>query len=1165
MSEDPVTDQTLLDGTRLDGTVPDEMLLSDGEDQWRISVVQVVNWGGYGGHHVMHVRPDGTAILGPTGMGKSTILDAMSAVMMPNPPSFNRAARDDGGKRSERTVYSYARGKIDDVLAADGRTTRTHYLRPPGERPFPSAAAITWTNRFDEHITSARVVWVGADAAANSDLNSTTRYLLVRGLFDLSRLNEAIDQPLRGTRTWPLDTNALKRLLNPNRDLVTASQPEFEKEMCRLLGIGRSDESSRRALELLRNAQASKGIFSINALFKDFVLDRPLALERWETALVTYREAAQLYDVFEDARTRYEVLKDVPELAERYRTALADSATEWRLLGPAAGSGPAASVTSSGPAGSAAAEAAEDDRPSPLELWNAEHLLDWAAARIDKNRTRATELGAIAKGHDAEAIAARDEEEALTQRYYAKGGGDSEDLVRRRQQAATQLAERTAARQAYVDRAQWQGFAEPADEPAFAALVQSIHERLRGLPDQDAEWKSASYEAASARGRTRDELRSVKEEIASLKRRRSNVPAEADRTRREIADACGLDPARLPYVGELLEVKPEERRWATAVDRVIGQLAQNIIVAPEDWRTVTGYVNDHRMRGRVVLVPARPAHNAAPVVLPDSVPDKLRMEESGPYAEWLLDHLVAGYSVLCVADAAGLDAPRRAGYTGAVTLAGMRTAAQGRVIKDDRRLPSWLGLDNAATVAALEERAEALRATIGRYDAELEDLDRRRRDGIDVAGELRWLSEQTWASIDVASARAAEAHAAELLGKFTQGHRTLDSLKAERAAARDRYVSHTTAAARAREQRAGLDEEWGALVDLQDEMSDVASRGTLTEQDRTTLGRLGFPEPADAAGARDTLGIAAERLRALAHEHTGAVELAETALVGIFREYLRVDPRAEIDETIASLSAVEAILADLESDDLPRARAEWLAKTREDMQRSLRTLLVQIEEDRRSIRDGLLPVNRALSGVEFRDGSRLQIEDRPIATADLDDFRATITRYTAVGTDGIDEELTERMFVAMRRDLARLDEQSTTAEAWRRRVFDAREHVEFRAVEHRPGGEPIVHDGVSGKSGGEGQELIAFILGAALRYQLGDGTDQAPRFAPIVLDEGFVKADSEYTGRALHALQSLGFQLVIGAPRDKAAAFEDYVGSIVYVNRNPDRDGEVRLYEFAID
>ncbi len=67
-------------------------------------------------------------------------------------------------------------------------------------------------------------------------------------------------------------------------------------------------------------------------------------------------------------------------------------------------------------------------------------------------------------------------------------------------------------------------------------------------------------------------------------------------------------------------------------------------------------------------------------------------------------------------------------------------------------------------------------------------------------------------------------------------------------------------------------------------------------------------------------------------------------------------------------------------------------------------------------------------------------------------------------------------------------------------------------------------------SGGEGQELIVFILGTALRYRLGEGGQTPPAYGCVVLDEGFVKADSDYTGRALRALQELGFQLVIGAP-----------------------------------
>lgn len=37
----------------------------------------------------------------------------------------------------------------------------------------------------------------------------------------------------------------------------------------------------------------------------------------------------------------------------------------------------------------------------------------------------------------------------------------------------------------------------------------------------------------------------------------------------------------------------------------------------------------------------------------------------------------------------------------------------------------------------------------------------------------------------------------------------------------------------------------------------------------------------------------------------------------------------------------------------------------------------------------------------------------------------------------------------------------------------------------------------------------------------------------MILDDGLVKADSEYTGRSLRALQQLGFQLIIGAPRER--------------------------------
>ena len=79
---------------------------------------------------------------------------------------------------------------------------------------------------------------------------------------------------------------------------------------------------------------------------------------------------------------------------------------------------------------------------------------------------------------------------------------------------------------------------------------------------------------------------------------------------------------------------------------------------------------------------------------------------------------------------------------------------------------------------------------------------------------------------------------------------------------------------------------------------------------------------------------------------------------------------------------------------------------------------------------------------------------------------------------------------------------------------------------------------------------MAFIVGAALRYQLGDADLARPRYAPVFLDEGFVKSDSEFTGRAVRAWQVLGFQLIIGAPLDKVTGIEPYMDELYQVTKN---------------
>ena len=77
--------------------------------QMRLALVQVVNWGTFHGAHTMHVDRNGTLLTGNSGVGKSTLFDAMLRVFDARPRSNEAAAQRSGGE-STSTTSSSSRG-----------------------------------------------------------------------------------------------------------------------------------------------------------------------------------------------------------------------------------------------------------------------------------------------------------------------------------------------------------------------------------------------------------------------------------------------------------------------------------------------------------------------------------------------------------------------------------------------------------------------------------------------------------------------------------------------------------------------------------------------------------------------------------------------------------------------------------------------------------------------------------------------------------------------------------------------------------------------------------------------------------------------------------------------------------------------------------------------
>ena len=1125
-------------------------------EQYRIEQVQILNWGGYAGLQVMQAGRTSTAILGPSGRGKSTLLDAMASVIMPNPQEFNQAARDDKGRKRERTAYTYARGLTVSHQDDNGRSATPSYLRPPGGPGFISGAAITWSTGIGKWVTAFRLAWVGTDATDNASIGNSTVYGFVHDAFDLTRLDGL--KPTRSGAT-PLSEASMRHLIDPVRgDLVDHRQPRMHAAMRRALQMGHTEESQRLAMHLLRRAQASKGIFSINDLFKNFVLTEPRALGRWDVTLEHYREASRLYDEFELAKTKTETLKELPAAAEQYRSAGRD-ATDKRALAQPSASGIAR-----------------------LQVWHAGQVLGWAQTyeedvRLELAQAKEDLQRAQTRTCEAEE-AERDALNALT-----ASGADQTILIRERIERAQEKQREIQAHRVTMT-ARLKAFDQvlPSSngdlELLRVALTQQAAEHADHLDQLSQEYETQAGEKM----RLGTAIPQLKTELERVSKQAGNIPHDADQRRRLIADGARIPVERLQYIGELLDIPPENRGWERAILTIIRPLASDLLVAAEDFPAVRAWVNSHHLNGDTTLVPGvahRPVrtHQAGTVAaMLDIAP--------GPYQGWLGEELER-FTYLCVEKDTDLDGPRLDGVVGRVTRAGMRTAPNRRVIKADApRRYRWIGRDNSALRAELEDELDGLRRQfddVTRQVTIARGLIQAQQGRIDELHRLR--DDLSWEDLDLEpTTRRLAALAGEL------DHADNPEQRARRAAyetAQQGLFEAKSATEQAQQNVGRLNRLWGAVLRAQDAANNVVdAHESLTADELAAAASLPFKAPTldnvdlsnrdvdektDTAVQEsylDVAGLLEDQIRA----HDAARANYERTLLAIIQAYRNINDRThrEIDDAIESLPTLEQIHQQLVTDDLPRTHRNWLKKVDADLNQGLRALLQQIDVDRREITRGLDPINAVLAGVPFRHDSHLAIEPVDHPNSNLQEFRKVIlafTRDNPLGEDLFnDETKVEASFRRLRKSLERLTDPSRAGESWRRSVFDAREHVTFRAIETPTSGKPIVHEGVSGMSGGEGQELIAFILGAALRYRLGEGGQTPPTYGCVVLDEGFVKADSDYTGRALRALQELGFQLIIAAPREKATAFEDFVNLVAYISTDPDNPDGVRIYSMTI-
>ncbi|MEV4687991.1 ATP-binding protein [Microbacterium sp. LWH3-1.2] len=1074
--------------------------------QWLAEDLQLVNWGGYDGAHRVRFSPEATLLCGGSGSGKSTLMDAYIALMMPHTTPFNGASNGavTGRPRGDeqRNILSYGRGKLDESRTEDG--TKMRVLRGDGEDTW-TAVAMTWIDHDGTRFTAVRAWYIPAGARV---LEDTVRVRATTDrAFDLSSLQQAAALRLS-------DLSIKNAGLDP-----VGTDREFSSRLHAVLGIGAAGAGSK-AMSLLARIQAGQQITTVDDLYKRLVLEEPETMTTADAVVAHFDGLESTRTRMLTARQQVSALEPIRELREKIAAAI----QRLQLID----------------------EVGEFSDPASLAtLWRADRRLGLLRDVETELRDRKNAADISLRENRALADAAEAERDGLVE-VLRLSGGDRLETAQRELRDVERRLTATQSRRAGLEAELRAIGEEAATHAEFTTLVERARETLA---DRDAKGGArAEYaEAISAEKSAAGEIAELEAEVRRATGLQGNIPRALHESRQLVARAAGLEVEDLPFVGELVEVCTEFEPWREAFNLALGGFATTLLID-------VAHLGRFRTAIDSVPTPVRLRYEGVHTGLAEvdlrgttTLPGRLDYQ-STPFTGWLQERLDDRFGFVCVDSAAELSRHRMA-----LTLTGQISQGS-RGAHGGHGRDNVLGFSNDRRLADLARQLDDARARLGRAvehrkraDAALDALDAR----FAVYAKLRDL---TWEQVDVASVTAERDRWLAVQDEVTASNPEIARVQGQIAAAKGKAARLREEIARTTVEREQIESQWTDVIDDVDsdqtvvDAAEDAGRMLSPEQiafldDRFRLAETSRPHSAsDAlAGFIAALTTAAQRLaddrRAAADSLEQQRDSMRRIMVGFLERWpnpnLLPDPEESIDD-------FERILEALKMSGLHELEAEWRDSLLKLSGNDLTNLDSTLSRSIREIRDRIQPINEIMQDLPFYDDDhRLQITTRENQSEARRRFRRELREVRALIEAASSDDEREQAYRRMSRLIGHMRRSAPDFAD----LIDVRNHVRVSAerIDAATKQHVALYDHIGEKSGGESQELIAFIVGAALRYQLGDAGAVRPRYAPVFMDEALIKADAHFTKRAIGAWRGLGFQLVIGAPNDKYSAIEPHV------------------------
>ena len=1062
-----------------------------------LSALEVYNWGPFRGMHRAEIDPLGTAIIGPTGSGKTTLIDGLMTLLVAQ-PRYNLAST--GGHESDRTLISYVRG----VLGGDGANEREEVARPGktltgicatyrGGAPELKLGAILWTDRSSDSAQDLKRRWIFCRSEGES-LERWLRLLSDDGARDLTR---------HGRETAQL------RIFDSKKSYLAHARKFFD--------VGEN------AFTLLNRAAGLKQLNSIDEIFRDLVLDDRSAFDRAMEVAGEFDTLAGIHAELETARRQQAALE--PVAAENGKLERARIRAErWRTL------------------------------KRILPVWFAVVSRQrWAEVveRHDESHRQKTVLynEATERAKDKEARAG-----TLQEKYLALGGNVIAELENTIEVQQDRVALRRKNSELYLQLIAPFELSAGLNAEALRANQGVLSERRIEVV---AEREKCYREALSADSALRDEenqRKNLEQEIAKVRARPgSNIPPPFQDFRAALADQLTLSEGDLPFVAELVAVKGEESSWRGAIERAIGSERLRVLVPENRLDAALRWVNnrENRLHVRLQNVSVGVQHRE---FFSDGFTRKLNFKEHS-YRSTVMD-LLAKRDRHCVDSPEALR-----GTDHGMTRAGLMSDRSGRFEKQDQRSlhEGWMtGFDNRDQLATLTTALVTIRAAVQECVTTAERLQRTLRDLDSRIKAIESVVELEFSTIDLLGAEAELVRSTDRRDALLDPESDTNKAKEEFGAARRELDEIKAVASELDKELAVIGSKRDDAEAKRDEAGRRAGEG-LSEEDGAVSERyLAIPPEMTAIQLEAEEREASKRIAEKSETAEARVADREKRLIRFMEAAQREDTGALVD-TGSDLTDVPDYLARLDvlnREALPEKLGSFLAYLNQSSDQGVTQLLSGITEEVDGIEQRIRDLNRTLARVDFRSGRYLQLQPRRIGNERL---RSLDSAQRHLRSAALKDDQGESQYRALRAVIAILREAGENRrQQGSLALLDPRFRLQFFVVEvdRKTGAQSQPRTGSQSGSGGEKELMASHILTASLSYALCPAGSDRPLYGTVVLDEAFSKSSPSAAGRIIEALRIFGLHPIFVTPNKEIGLLKKHTRKAICVQR-PHREASL--------